>query len=85
MRDVHGTPFTHTPFTHTPFTHTPFTHTPWPRRKEATVTRNNILYLTIGALVVVVAVLSYQLYQDRRQPQGVHIEVGPNGLSIEKK
>jgi RsiW-degrading membrane proteinase PrsW (M82 family) len=54
-------------------------------RKEAVVTRNNMLYLIIGALVIAVAVLVYQLYQDRHQPEGVHIEVGPNGLSIEKK
>ena len=47
--------------------------------------RTNILYLIIGALVIVVAVLGYQLYQDRHQPEGVHIEVGPGGLSIEKK
>jgi hypothetical protein len=49
------------------------------------VTRNNILYLIIGALVIAVAALSYQLYQDRHQPQGVHIDVGPNGLSIQGK
>jgi hypothetical protein len=47
--------------------------------------RNNIVYLVIGALVVVVAVLSYQLYQDRKKPDGVQINVGPGGLSIEKK
>lgn len=47
--------------------------------------RSNILYLVLGALVVVVAVLSYQLYQDRKQPEGMRIDVGPNGLSIEKK
>ena len=29
------------------------------------MTRNNVLYLVIGALAVAVAVLSYQLYQDR--------------------
>jgi predicted negative regulator of RcsB-dependent stress response len=49
------------------------------------VIRGNILYLIIGALVVVVAVLGYQLYQDRKQPEGMRINVGPNGLSIEKK
>jgi RsiW-degrading membrane proteinase PrsW (M82 family) len=49
------------------------------------VIRSNILYLVLGALVVVVAVLSYQLYQDRKQPEGMRIDVGPNGLSIEKK
>ena len=47
--------------------------------------RNNILYLAIGALVIVVAVLSYELYQDRHRPAGVHIDVGPRGLSIEGK
>ena len=47
--------------------------------------RSNILYLVIGALVVVVAVLGYQLYQDRKQPEGMRIDLGPNGLSIEKK
>jgi len=30
-------------------------------------------------------VLSYQLYQERHQPEAVHIEVRPGGLSIEKK
>jgi hypothetical protein len=49
------------------------------------VIRNNILYLIIGALVIVVAVLSYQLYQDRHPPEGVHIDLGPNGLTIQKK
>ena len=49
------------------------------------MSRSNILYLIVGALVIVVAVMSYQLYQDRKKPEGVHIDVGPNGLSIEKK
>jgi hypothetical protein len=49
------------------------------------VTRSNILYLVVGALAVVVAVLGYQLYQDRKQPEGMRIDLGPGGLSIEKK
>ena len=49
------------------------------------LTRDNILYLIIGALVIVTTVLSYQLYQDRKKPEGMHIDLGPNGLSIEKK
>jgi hypothetical protein len=49
------------------------------------VTRSNILYLIVGALVIVAAVLGYQVYQDRKQPEGMRIDVGPNGLSIEKK
>ena len=47
------------------------------------MTRDNILYLIIGALVIVIAALSYQLYQDRKQPEGMRIDLGPNGLSIE--
>ena len=50
------------------------------------MTRTNILYLIVGALVIVVAALSYQLYQDRRKPaEGVHIDIGPGGMTIEKK
>jgi predicted negative regulator of RcsB-dependent stress response len=49
------------------------------------VTRSNILFLIVGALVVVVAVMGYELYQDRKQPEGMRIDVGPNGLKIEKK
>ena len=56
--------------------------------REAYVNRNNLLYMIIGALVIAVAALGYQLYQDRHPPpppQGVHIDVGPNGLSIQGK
>jgi len=47
--------------------------------------RTNVLYLVIGALAIAVVVLGYQVYQDRHQPQGVHINFGPNGLSINGK
>lgn len=47
------------------------------------VVRSNILYLIIGALVVAVAVLSYQLYQDRHPSEGMSIKFGPSGLSIQ--
>ena len=50
------------------------------------VTRDNVLYFIIGALVIAVAVLGYELYQANKQPpEGVHIDIGPKGLSIEKK
>ena len=47
----------------------------------------NVLYLIIGALVVVVvvAVIGYQLYQDRQKTNGIQINVGKSGISIEKK
>jgi len=47
--------------------------------------RGNTLYLVIGALLVVTAVLGYVLYEDRKQPEGVQIDIGPGGLSIEEK
>jgi hypothetical protein len=46
------------------------------------MTRNNILYVVVGALVVVSAVLGYLLYQERNQPK-TQIKLGP--LSIEAK
>jgi RsiW-degrading membrane proteinase PrsW (M82 family) len=49
------------------------------------MSRSNILYLVVGALVVVVAVLGYQLYEDKKKPEGVNINLGPGGLSIQKK
>jgi hypothetical protein len=45
----------------------------------------NLLYLIIGGLVVAAGVLSYQLYQDRKEPKGVQLNIGPAGVSIEKK
>ena len=44
----------------------------------------NVLYLIIGALVAV-GVLGYSLYQTRKQPEGVQINVGPDGLKIQSK
>ena len=45
----------------------------------------NILYLVIGALAVVTAVVGYQLYQERQKTTGIEINVGKTGISIEKK
>jgi len=36
---------------------------------------NNLVYLLVGALVVVVAVLGYALYQEQHK-SGVSVEVG---------
>ena len=47
--------------------------------------RSNVLYLIIGALAVAVGVLGYNLYQDRKEPKGVQINLGEKGLSIQKK
>lgn len=47
--------------------------------------RTNVLYVIIGALAVAVAVLGYNVYQDRKEPKGVQINLGEKGLSIQKK
>jgi hypothetical protein len=49
------------------------------------MSRSNLLYLVIGALVVAVGVLGYQVYQDRQKP-GLSISIGgKEGLKIEGK
>jgi hypothetical protein len=45
----------------------------------------NILYIIIGALVVAVSVLGYNVYQSKKQPEGLQINLGPNGLKIQNK
>jgi hypothetical protein len=45
----------------------------------------NILFLIIGALIVGVGVLGYNLYQTKKEPEGLQINVGPNGLKIQNK
>lgn len=56
-----------------------------PARIAAMPTNRNLIYLVVGALAVAVVVLSYNLYQARKQPEGVQINIGPGGVSIEKK
>ena len=45
----------------------------------------NILYAVVGALVIAVAVVGYKVYQDNREPKGLQINVGPNGVKIQNK
>ena len=47
--------------------------------------RSNVLFSILGALVIAVGVLGYMVYEDRREPEGVRINLGPGGVSIEKK
>jgi RsiW-degrading membrane proteinase PrsW (M82 family) len=49
------------------------------------MTRTNSLYLVIGALVAVSAVLGYFLYQEQHKKEGFQISVGGHGISVEKK
>jgi hypothetical protein len=36
-------------------------------------------------LAVGVGVLGYSLYEEKKQPDGVQINLGPNGVSVEGK
>lgn len=45
----------------------------------------NILYAVIGALTIVSGVLGYHFYQQSREPTGLQITVGKDGVSIEKR
>ncbi len=45
----------------------------------------NVLYLVVGALAVASGVLGYWYYQDQQQPNGVEINIGEGGVSIESK
>ena len=42
----------------------------------------NLLYLLLGGLIVVVAVLGYTTYQDRKEPQGLQIKLGKDGVEV---
>ena len=45
----------------------------------------NVLFLIIGALIVAVSVLGYNLYQTKKEPEGVQINFGPCWLKIQSK
>jgi hypothetical protein len=45
----------------------------------------NMLYVIIGVLLVAVGVLGFNLYQAKKQPEGLQINVGPDGLKIQNK
>lgn len=43
----------------------------------------NVLYLVIAVLAVVAGVLGYQFYQQQQRANGIQIDVGEGGVSIE--
>jgi hypothetical protein len=45
----------------------------------------NFLFLIVGALVVAVGALSWKIYEDHKEPKGVQLNIGPAGISVEKK
>jgi hypothetical protein len=55
------------------------------RRGGATTMDRNKQMLIIGVLIVVVGVLGYMLYDAKKEPTGVQINVGKDGIKIEQK
>ncbi len=45
----------------------------------------NLLIVLVVVLLAALAVTGYSLYQEKKQPDGVEISVGKNGLSIQQK
>lgn len=55
---------------------------PWRPRMPG---NRNLMFLIIGALIVAVGVLGYSLYQAKKEPDGLQINVGPGGVKIQSK
>ncbi|WP_353183217.1 hypothetical protein [Bosea sp. (in: a-proteobacteria)] len=45
----------------------------------------NLLIVLVVVLLAALAVTGYSLYREKKQPDGVEISVGKNGLSIQQK
>lgn len=45
----------------------------------------NILVLIIAALIAGIGVLGYNLYEAKKEPKGLQINVGPDGLKVQSK
>ncbi len=43
----------------------------------------NVLYLLLGVAIAVAGFLGWRLYEENRQPDGIEIDIGEDGLTIE--
>ncbi|CDX20210.1 conserved hypothetical protein [Mesorhizobium sp. ORS 3324] len=46
--------------------------------------RPNMLYLIIGALVVVIIALGAYIYREQTRPKGVELKIDDKGISIQQ-
>lgn len=46
--------------------------------------KQNMLYLIIGALVVVVIALGVYVYREQTRPKGVELKIDDQGISIQQ-
>lgn len=56
---------------------------PW--AKDQHMPDQKTLIIVIGALIVAVGVLGYMLYEAKKEPTGLQINVGKEGIKIEQK
>ncbi len=54
-------------------------------RHGLAVVSRNFLFLIIGALAVVTALLGYRYYEEHKKTSGIQIDIGKGGVSIEEK
>ncbi|TCM58998.1 MULTISPECIES: hypothetical protein [unclassified Rhizobium] len=45
----------------------------------------NGLYALLGALVVLVIVMGVYIYDREKEPEGVELKIGENGISVQEK
>lgn len=45
----------------------------------------NVLIIAVAALCIAVGALGYKVYEDHREPKGVQLNIGSQGISVEKK
>lgn len=45
----------------------------------------NVLYILILALAVALGVVGYNLYEAKKEPKGLQINIGPNGVRVQDK
>lgn len=45
----------------------------------------NLLVLAVAVLCLAIGALGYKLYEEQREPKGVQVNIGSNGISVEKK
>jgi hypothetical protein len=45
----------------------------------------NILVLIIAVLIAGIGILGYNLYEAKKEPKGLQINVGPDGLKVQSK
>jgi hypothetical protein len=46
---------------------------------------NNVVIIVAVLVGVVIGFIGFQAYQSHKEPKGVQINLGPNGVTVDKK